>query len=373
MKKTIFSLALSALALSGIAQDNALKQYGFWDNWYIQLQGGGSYLFSEYSKDADFLDLVSPHAALSVGKHFSHIYGARVQFAGWESKTPSLFKSTDTRKINYVQGSLDGLVNLTNLFTTFNGEKGFNLYLIGGATYLRRLDNNGYTTANIIAPRAGLQADVRLNNALSLNLEANANFLADRFNARYGGEPHDISVNALLGLTYRFDKSGFELADGIDLSQITSLNDKINGLNQQLKQKDTTIGNLQAELAKKPTAVVEKIQGETTREVVLNSVVVFRLGSAALEQNQEINILNAAKYLQENPSVNVLVTGYADKQTGTPKINQELSEKRAKAVADILTSKYKIAASRITTEASGDKDQPFEKNDWNRVVIFTAK
>lgn len=371
MKKTIFSLVLSLSVLSGIAQENALKQYGFGSNWYIQLQGGGSYLLSEYSKESDFLDIVSPHVALSLGKHFSPIYGARLQASGWEAKTPTLFKSSDTRKITYAQGSLDGLVNLTNLFTTFKGEKGFNLYLIGGLTYVHRFDDNGYKTQNILGPRAGLQADVRLTSALSLNLEANASFLHDRFNDRFGGEPYDVPINGLLGLTYRFDKSGFELAEGIDLSQISSLNDKINGLNQQLKQKDQTIGNLQAELAKKPTAVVEKIQGD--KEVLLNSVVVFLVGSAQLENNQEINIYNAAKYLQENPSVNVLVTGYADKATGNAKINQELSEKRAKAVADILTTKYGISASRITTEASGDKVQPFEKNEWNRVVIFTAK
>ena len=76
--------------------------------------------------------------------------------------------------------------------------------------------------------------------------------------------------------------------------------------------------------------------------------------------------------MKENPGVKVTVTGYADKSTGNATINQKLSEKRAKAVADILTSKYGISSSRITTEASGDKVQPFEINEWNRVVIFTA-
>lgn len=373
MKKTIFTLAFSMLVLIGVAQEKALKQYGFWENWYIQLQGGASYFLGEYSTDADFTDVLSPHVALSIGKHFNPIYGARLQFAGWEAKTAYLYKSSNTRKINYAQGSLDGLVNLTNLFTKFNGERGFNLYLIGGVTYLHRFDKNGSGTANIIGPHAGLQADIRLSSAISLNLEASAPFLHDRFNGIQGGEPYDIPINGLLGLTYRFNKSGFEVADIIDPSQISSLNDKINGLNDQLKAKNDQISDLQAELAKKPTTktVVEKIQGD--KEVVLNSVVVFLLGSATLEKNQEINIHNAAKYLKENPNVKVLLTGYADKETGTEKINQELSEKRAKAVADILINKYGIDASRVTTEAGGDKVQPFEKNDWNRVVIFTAK
>lgn len=97
----------------------------------------------------------------------------------------------------------------------------------------------------------------------------------------------------------------------------------------------------------------------------MNAVVVFRIGSAKLEQNQDINIFNAARYLKDNPQVNVIVTGYADKSTGTPAINQRLSEQRAEAVAKVLIEKYGIAASRITKKASGDKEQLFPTDQWN--------
>ena len=49
-----------------------------------------------------------------------------------------------------------------------------------------------------------------------------------------------------------------------------------------------------------------------------------------------------------------------------------MSERRADAVAKILIEKYGIAPTRITTQASGDKVQPFQIDAWNRVVIFTA-
>lgn len=372
MKKVFITLALSISVLTASAQEQAIKQYGFWDNWYIQLQGGASYFLGENSRRADFGDMISPHAALSVGKHFSPIFGARLQAAGWESKIPYDYNNLNTYGTKYVQGNLDGLVNLTNLFTTFKGEKFFNLYLLGGVTYMHRFNNDNIGTAHIIAPRGGLQADFRLSEKFSLNLEANANLLPDRFDGVVSGEPNDVPINALLGITYRLSGKGFELADGPDLAQVRSLNDDINGLNEKLRQRDTQITNLKAELAKKPATVVEKV-ATTDKEVLLNAVVVFKIGSSKLEQNQEINIYNAAKYLQENPSVNVLVTGYADRATGNEKINQSLSEQRAKAVADILTKKYGIDAKRISTAANGDKNQPFEINEWNRVVVFTAK
>lgn len=375
MKKIILLAATAFIAISGFAQEKAIKRYGFGDNWFIQGQVGGSYTFSENHTKADFGDRITPHVALSLGKHFSPIAGARLQVGGWESK--SYLRSADkTYKYNYLQANLDGLLNLTNLFSTYNGDKMFNLYGILGLGYVHNFADReagpGVPTQNSIVPRAGLQADFRLTSDLSLNVEAVGNLMSDKFNGIVGGRKNDATANVLLGLTYRFNKGGFEVVDVADPNEIASLNDQINQQRSQLTTKDRQIQQYKAEidrLASKPT-VVEEVKGDT--EVLMNAVVVFRLGSAKLEQNQDINIYNAAKYLQDNGNVNITVTGYADKATGTPKINQALSEKRAQAVADILIKKYGISPNRITVQASGDKEQPFEIDAWNRVVIFTA-
>lgn len=377
MKKIILMATAAFVSLSGFSQEKAIKNYGFGDNWFIQGQIGGSYTFTEGHVKSDFGDRITPHVALSVGKYFSPVTGARLQVGGWESKS-YLVDADKTYKYSYIQTNLDGLLNLTNLFSKYEGDKAFNLYGIMGLGYVH---NFGKTedgarrveTHNSIVPRVGLQADFRLTDDLSLNVEAVGNLMADKFNGIVYGRKYDATANVLLGLTYRFNKKGFELVDPADPALIASLNDQINQQRSQLSGKDSEINRLKAELAKKPEPqpVIKEVKHDT--EVLMNAVVVFRLGSAKLEQNQEINIFNAAKYLQENPGVNVVVTGYADKATGTPVINQRLSEQRAKAVADILTGKFGISSSRITQQASGDKEQPFEINDWNRVVVFTVK
>lgn len=381
MKKFHLFAASTLLALSVNAQEKALKQYGFGDNWFIQGQVGGSYTFSENSSKADLFDVVTPHVALSVGKHFSPIAGARLQVGGWESKTYLGEALDKTYKNKYIQANADALLNLTNLFSTYEGDKAFNLYGILGLGYVhtfadRDIKEADVKTTNTIVPRVGLQADFRLTESLSLNVEATGNLMADRFNGIVGGKNNDATLNLLAGLTYRFTPGGFQTVDVIDPSELSAVNDKVNELQSQLRNKDrqiqeykASVAGLERKLAEKPAEVVTK--GES--EVVLNAVVVFRIGSAKLEQNQDINIYNAAKYLQDNKDVNVTVTGYADKSTGTAAINQRLSEQRAKAVADILIKKYGIEANRITTEASGDRVQPFQIDSWNRVVIFTAK
>lgn len=373
MKKIILVAATALLSISGFAQEKAIKNYGFWDNWFIQGQVGASHTFSENYQRTDLTNLLSPHVAISAGKYFSPVAGARLQVGGWEAKS-FLLSDRRTYKYNYIQTNLDGLLNLTNLFTPYQGDKMFNLYGIMGVGYVHNFGDSevGVGTQNSIIPRVGLQADFRLNDDLSINLETVGNLMADQFNGVVGGRKNDATLNVLVGLTYRFNKGGFALVDVADPAQIQSLNDQINAQRSQLRDKDRDIQKYQAEisrLAAQPT-VVEEVVGET--EVLMNAVVVFRLGSAKLEQNQDINIYNAAKYLQENPNVKITVTGYADKATGTPAINQRLSEQRAQAVADILINKYGITSDRINVQASGDREQPFQIDAWNRVVIFTA-
>ncbi|NDW09216.1 OmpA family protein [Dysgonomonas sp. 520] len=375
MKKIILSAAIMFTAVSVFSQEKAIKENGFWNNWFIQGQIGGSYMFSENTRDAKFGDLLNPAASVSVGKFFSPIAGARINATGWQAR--SWVKATDTYyKNEYVQGSVDGLLSLTNLFLPYNPDRGFNLIGILGVGYAHgfKKEKAGVPETNMIVPRAGLAVDFRFTNKLSFNLETNANLLRDNFNGQEGGDSYDIPVNVMVGLAYRLGKSGFEKVDVVDPTVINSLNSKINQQLSQLNEKDRLIESYKTQLANKPepTKIITEVVKEDT-EVLMNAVVVFKLGSAKLEHNQDINVYNAAKYLQENQKVQVTVTGYADKSTGTAAVNQRLSEQRAQAVADILTKTYNISPDRITVRASGDKEQPFAKDEWNRVVIFTAR
>lgn len=376
--KKLFILGLaSILGMSAFSQETGVKQYGFWDNWFVQVQGGASYTFSEYYRDATVTKIIAPHAALSLGKFVSPQAGVRLQADGWESKNYWKTKQ-GYYHCNYFQVSLDGMLNLTNVFLPYRENRPFNLYGILGVGYVHGFAKDKYDIAenDYFVPRAGVQADFRLSNVTSLNFEVTGNLMPDNFNGHVYDCKYDVVTNAMVGLTFHLPEQGFKVVTASDPNELKRLNDKLNERQSQIQtqqgeidQYKKTIADLQNQLAKKPQ---KEIVNTSSQETVLNAVVVFRLGSAALEQNQEINIYNAAKYLKENPNVKVTVTGYADKSTGNATINQQLSEKRANAVADILTSKYGINATRITTEASGDKVQPFETNEWNRVVIFTA-
>ena len=100
------------------------------------------------------------------------------------------------------------------------------------------------------------------------------------------------------------------------------------------------------------------------------STVRFTINSAVISNEEMVNVYNAAQYIKANPDMKVVIKGYADKDTGTSEYNKGLSERRAKAVYDALTKTYGISADRLSYEGLGSADQPYDTNNWNRIVIF---
>lgn len=72
--------------------------------------------------------------------------------------------------------------------------------------------------------------------------------------------------------------------------------------------------------------------------------------------------------MEKYPASKVAITGYADKETGNPRINMTLSEKRANNVAEVLKAKG-ITADRIKVDYKGDIVQPYNTPKENRVSI----
>ena len=69
----------------------------------------------------------------------------------------------------------------------------------------------------------------------------------------------------------------------------------------------------------------------------------------------------------------VAIVGYADKGTGTSDYNMSLSRRRAQAVYNMLTNEYGIDPGRLAIQAEGSDEQPYDVNNWNRIVIFNAQ
>ena len=342
-------------------EQRQIKEEGktvFKPHWFMQVQAGAAHTVGE----ADFTDLISPAAAVNVGYKFAPAFGARLGVSGWQAKAGWVTPS-QTYQYKYLQGNLDLMADLSTLFCGFNPKRVFNGYIFGGVGLNHAFDNdeaNALDTRsyeleylwqdkqNLVAGRMGLGCDLRLNDRLAINIEGNANVLSDKFNSKKAGNC-DWQFNVLVGLNIKLGKSYKKTAP-------------------VYYEPEPIVEQ------PKPQPVVKQPEPEPVAVVVepMKQNIFFALNSALLQKDQQSKIDAMVAYMEKYPASKVAITGYADKETGNPRINMTLSEKRAKIVADALKDKG-IAPDRIVTDFKGDTVQPFRVPEENRVSVCIAE
>ena len=89
---------------------------------------------------------------------------------------------------------------------------------------------------------------------------------------------------------------------------------------------------------------------------------------------EQVNVYNIAEWMKTNPDQSVAIVGYADKDTGTSDYNMGLSKRRAHKLYTTPSSTNTASTpTALSIQAEGSNVQPYEENNWNRIVIFNAK
>jgi outer membrane protein OmpA-like peptidoglycan-associated protein len=393
IKKSILTCMLMLGFVSASAQEtNPQDDFVFNPHWYLQVQGGAQYTLGEVS----FSDLLSPNAQVTLGYNFDEVFGARLAVNAWQSKGGSDYDKDGkySWKWKYVAPTVDLTVNLSNLFCGFNAQRFFNFSVFAGLGANIGFDNDEAATAQAqidklhqplmykgeklntplsllwdgTKPRfvgqAGIMADFRLSDAVSLGIEVAANTLSDHYNSK-PAKNADWYFNALAGLkinlgeTYVPWQPGMKQRKGI-LGRKTRVVEKI-------VEKEVPVEKI---VEKK--VYVDKIV-EVEHIEPMRRDVFFTISSTRIDPTEDKKLDEIASYLKVYPNAKITVTGYADKGTGNAKINERLGKGRAQVVADRLVKQYKIDRSRIIVDSKGDTEQPFAENDKNRVTICIAE
>ena len=98
----------------------------------------------------------------------------------------------------------------------------------------------------------------------------------------------------------------------------------------------------------------------------------FTIGSSTVRKAEMAKINKLVEFLMANPDFSVEIVGYADKLTGSAKVNMNVSKYRVESVQKMLI-KLGVPAERISSKYLGDTEQPFSENDLNRVIVCTVK
>ena len=170
--------------------------------------------------EADFADLLSPSAQVSVGYRFSRLLGARVAFNGWQARNRYNYPRFDYTW-NYVRSSAEIVLDVTSVLAGWREGRlvSVNLFAGGGtAVGFRNIEANRARRNNpdfqgleklwagtrfFWAARGGLELDLRLARRLSICLESDAGIFPDEFNSKVGKDSgFDWQFNCLVGLKF---------------------------------------------------------------------------------------------------------------------------------------------------------------------------
>ena len=371
MKKMIL-LSMFALGAWTInAQTPVIESGGFWDNWSVGLQGGGTMKMS----GTGFFKSARPAFGLTIGKQWTPILGTDIQGMGYINTTNS------KTMIDASDVSLIARMNLMNLFAGYEGApRPFEIETATGLGWLHHYMNGSGDTDDLSA-RVGLNFNFNLGEdaawTIGIKPAVVFNLTGEYPSKKMSFNRNHANMEVLVGLTYHFaDADGnrhFQLVSAVDPMAVAAMNEEINGLREVVVAKDAELVALADELLAVQNQLNEarNKQAEASGKTInlIESVVAFPFNQSDVQSSQMPSLEHVANYLKNNPDANITVNGYASPE-GTEEYNLQLSQRRADAVKNILVNKYGIAASRINTVGHGVGDI-FSEPAWNRVGICT--
>ena len=394
--KLLMTILLAAAALPALAQGDSTeaKEKTRWENnWYVEAGGGAQILFSKNAGLLDFGDRITPSVSLTVGRWFSPYWGIRVQAQGYQMNGLAVADGSNWNDpvrghvdvlpngnypyyTRYMNLHADAQISLVNLIGGYDPGRKWDVIPALGIGYVHAFPYKGSCKRNTYAGMLSVMAKWRLPKGVDLNLEVGGAIMPDKFDGRDVGYP-DGNIGATIGITYNIPK--------LLPRQKKARKPHAYAAQTVIWDEDRLRTIINEELAKVHDAqrdtvyVVREVQAEQggTSETAAGvpftlSSIVYELGKDTPKTGQEIYMENIARYMEAHPHVRLRLDGYADKKTGSERVNLYLSMRRATNLRDMLINDYGISGSRIEAQGMGVNAQPYEENDWNRVVIVTV-
>lgn len=350
----------------------------FWSNWFVSAGGGVNLYFGDHDKQVKFGKRLAPAVDVAIGKWFTPGIGVRFAYSGLSVKgaTQTGIHSTGEevpgkggygywltkQKFNYFNFHLDAMFNVSNLFFGYNPNR---VYSLSPYVGLGVMKTNDTPKATEIAGHFGLLNSFRLCDALDLNLDIRGTLVSDAFDGEAYGRGGEGMLSATVGLTYKFKKRGWDKAKTV----VRIDNRAINALRQQLADAEAENDRLKRALAEGNRQKAKEIVTKASANLVT-----FPIGKATLSNEARANLSLLAEAIKSGDgNVVYTITGYADAGTGSKRINERLSKRRAEAVRDCLVKEFGVSESQLRVDYKGGVDNMFYDDPrLSRAVITKA-
>ena len=315
---------------------------------------------------------------VSLGKWWTPFIGGRINWLGLANNV----LGSEGLPLNPAQHFItaDLLWSLTDTFWGYKETRVWNVapYIGGGLGYLPNagwewIYGGGFLNRFYLGNRVDLLVDLRA-------MVAKAGWYGVEVEKKIGN--FEFPLSATIGIAIKLGKTGFNRHSSITpvvipvpftTEQYNALADKVAALEKENAELKDKIAALEEEVA--PLRQLTDGQTYLYEDGKFTAVDVkpgspitlyFDCGSAKLSDREKAHFEYFCNTVVDENS-KLAVNGYADKQTGSAKRNQQLSEQRAKTVVDLLV-KAGAKEENIECAAHGATVQLFDGAAKNRVV-----
>jgi outer membrane protein OmpA-like peptidoglycan-associated protein len=373
--------------------------------WHLDAGGGVQTLFSSDVTNLSFQQRFTPSVSLGVGKWISPFWGVRMQAYGYSLNGYSttegtylsdplgngLYGTNDPVRnqvtirpdgsyrhyLHYLNAQVAVEASLFNWLDGYKENRRWDIIPALGVGYLRSFGYKGTPATDNLSAHFSLKGKYVLTPRWDINLEVSAAAFNGNFDGRITSQKYEAYSGITLGISYNFSKPVYKSRPAKTRKQANlpvENNIRIVSLDR-VEERLSTIEKKLEKLETDPPKVVERVIIEKAPEkkdpFVLASIL-FGLNQTNPLKGQDINLVNVVKYLEEHPDAKIRLDGYGDKATGTPDQNLKVAIKRADNLRRILIETYRVEAKRIETQAIGSNHQPYERNEWNRLVLISV-
>ncbi len=373
MKRKLFLLAIVALISS------TTFAQGDYNKWSIEGGVGFNKAWRDYTPG--YYTATPSWITGDVGARwmFSQRFGMKVDY-GFNNITPG--DGSADFNADYQRVNLQAVANMGRVlrFEEWTKTIGLLVHAGPGVGFLHSDAFEGSDAQLNLMGGATLQ--FRLGKRVALNLDGSAILPFDKIDRSWDGygasQKVGVMFNGTLGLAVYLGKnevhSDWYLEEEAGLADLLekydALAEKLETYHNEAAKADELASTQQnvnklssdvEDLKKaKPAGNYDEFVKTLTEQGFVSAFFAYDSYKVPTSSISNINFLKT--YLENNPSVNVEVRGYADEK-GAANYNQKLSEKRAEAAAKLLIEAG-IAQSRINTVGMGI-DSSVDKNSAN--------
>lgn len=348
----------------------------FWDNWFVSAGFGGQIIFGNHDKQVKFFDRIAPALDIAVGKWFTPGIGVRLMYSGLSVKGatqkeghgefPAHSTGVDVpgkggdgywlmkQKFDFYNLHLDALFNMSNILCGYNEKRVYNCTPYVGLGWARVWES---PQSMEVSANVGILNSFRLNDALNLNLDIRGAYVSDRFDGELGGRWGEGIWSATVGLTYRFKQRGWGRS-----KTIVRTHDR----QRELKAMQDKLNDMQAQLAQRKRDSITVV-----KTLAAANFVIFKIDTWDLTNESRVQLgLFAETIKKADPNAVYIITGYADKGTGSIERNVILSKNRARVVYECLVNEFGVPKKQLRVDHKGGVDNMFYNDPrLSRAVI----